>query len=148
MKIKNMCSQKNYKKVNEILETSEFVISEEADVVIIDKNDDPVILTGFADDYIVKLNSDSIILIESYSNHIYAKTEKETIQIKCRLYEVKLLLSEKGFFQVNKSQIINLKSIVKIKPMLNYRIKVHLQNGSIVFVSRKYYHTFIEEFEK
>jgi len=148
MKIKNMCSEKNYKRVNDIIDKSDFDLSDEAEIIIVDTNDEPIKLIGYDNDYMLKLNSNDILFIESYNNSIYAKTKSVTVQIKNKLYEIELLLSPKGFIRVNKSQIINLKTIVRIKPMLNYRIKVHLEGGFIVFVSRKYYHSFIEEFKK
>jgi len=148
MKIKNMCSEKNYKSVNALIDKSDFDLSDEAEVIIIDSNDEPINLIGYDNNCMLKLNSNDILLIESYNNNIYAKTKSVSVQIKSKLYEVELLLSQKGFIRVNKSQIINLKTIVRIKPMLNYRIKVHLEDNFIVFVSRKYYHSFIEKFKK
>ncbi|MBX2815120.1 MAG: LytTR family DNA-binding domain-containing protein [Saprospiraceae bacterium] len=73
-------------------------------------------------------SSDSITFLQTFSGerHIYDKTIESLHQ----------MLDERNFFQINRSQILNIEAISKIHPFLNQRIKLdlHVEAGDAEFI--------------
>ena len=62
---------------------------------------------------------------------------------KKRLYELKELLG-KGFMQISKSTVVNLRELDSVEPSFNGMMVLHLKNGCRDYISRKY----LPEFKK
>ncbi len=77
-----------------------------------------------------------ITLFEIMGNYtrVYFKDQKPLIYKSLNQIEEKL---PKTFFRVNRQQIINLKSIKKVTPWFNGKLKLELQNGTEVETSRR-----------
>ena len=58
-----------------------------------------------------------------------------------KLYELEEKLEESGFFRAGKSCIINLKYIKSLRADFDRRIKVRMENGEQLIVSRQYAET-------
>ena len=55
-----------------------------------------------------------------------------------QLYELEQQLCDYGFFRAGKSSLVQLKYIKSLKMDINRRIKVTLENGEQLMVSRQY----------
>lgn len=93
-------------------------------------------LIGFAENEIVKLTPTEVFCFVVEKNKIYALTEKEKLQIKCRLYQLEERLSE-NFIKINQSCIANIRKIEKFDVSFSGSLVVKFKNGYIDFVSRR-----------
>lgn len=96
-------------------------------------------LTGQTGDNYELISYQDIILLETETGDIYARTRKgRDYRIKEKLYELEELLTGEGFIRINKSNIINILHINEIVPWFNGRLLLKLDNGKEVEVSRSY----------
>ena len=84
------------------------------------------------------LNVSDIYYIESVDKRTFLYCEKEVYRTEFRLYQLKDLLSGRGFVQISKSCILNINTLDTIKPLLNNRMEAMLKNGERLYVTRKY----------
>ena len=85
------------------------------------------------------INYQDIILLETASGDIYARTSKgKDYRLKEKLYELEKLLASDGFIRINKSNIVNILHINEIVPWFNGRLLLKLNNQKEVEVSRSY----------
>ena len=96
-------------------------------------------LTGQAGDNYELISYQDIILLETETGDIYARTNRgKDYRIKEKLYELEELLAGEGFIRINKSNIVNILHINEIVPWFNGRLLLKLNNGKEVEVSRSY----------
>lgn len=79
-----------------------------------------------------------VLYFESVNNHTFLYTEDDVMEVNQRLYELEMILSDKDFMRISKSQIVNLNRIRSLKPEINRTILATLSNGEQLFISRKY----------
>lgn len=79
-----------------------------------------------------------VLYFESVDNRTFLYTADAVLEIRQRLYELELLLSERDFLRISKSQIVNLRKISALRPELNRTILATMCNGEKLSVSRKY----------
>ena len=84
------------------------------------------------------INSSDVLYFESVDNHTFLYTEDDIMEIKLRLYELEVSLSDKDFIRISKSQIVNINKIRSLKPELNRTILATMCNGEQLYISRKY----------
>lgn len=84
------------------------------------------------------VNSSDILYFDSVDNHTFLYTEDDVMEIKQRLYELEVSLSDKDFVRISKSQIVNINKIRSLKPELNRTILATMSNGEQLYISRKY----------
>ena len=84
------------------------------------------------------INSFDVLYFESVDNRTFLYTEDDVFEIKQRLYELEVVLSDKDFIRISKSQIVNINKIKSLKPELNRTILVTMCNGEQLYISRKY----------
>lgn len=82
-----------------------------------------------------------VLYFEAVENKTFLYTENEVMEVKQRLYELELLLSEKDFMRSSKSQIININKVKSLQPELNRTILATMCNGEQLYISRKYVQT-------
>lgn len=90
------------------------------------------------------VNSADVLYFESVDNRMFLYTEDQVMEIKQRLYELELILPDKDFIRISKSQIININKIIALKPEINRTILATMCNGEKLYVSRKYVKPFRE----
>lgn len=88
------------------------------------------------------VNVIDVLYFESVDNRIFLYTEDRVMEVKQRLYELELILSDKDFIRISKSQIVNVNKIHTLKPELNRTILATMCNGEQLYVSRKYVKSF------
>ncbi len=88
----------------------------------------------------LKIPFNEILYFEADSDQVFVYTAAEIFKVKQRLYQVEELAQSAGIMRVSKSHLINVKKIESVRPALNSRLYVKMQNGEEVLVSRKYVH--------
>ncbi len=84
------------------------------------------------------LDAGEILYIEAVERNTFIYTEESTYESELKLYELEQQLEEKDFIRISKQSIINLKKVKSLKADINRKIRVTLQNGEQILVSRMY----------
>lgn len=79
-----------------------------------------------------------IIYVESVDRKTFVYTERDCFESKLKLYEIEELLCQRGFFRISKSCLVHLKYIRSLRAELNRRLRLTLENGEQIIVSRQY----------
>lgn len=80
----------------------------------------------------------SIYRVDTVDDKVFVYTANEVYETSYRVYELDNILPSDRFIRINKSGIINVLKIDKLKTDLNRRIKVTLLNGDKEVVNRTY----------
>ncbi|MDE6202426.1 MAG: LytTR family transcriptional regulator DNA-binding domain-containing protein [Lachnospiraceae bacterium] len=104
-----------------------------ATLMVMDKK-----LTVIKDDETYFLDVAKVIYLESVDRKTFIYTEESVYESSLKLYELEQQLDEFGFFRANKSCLIQLKYVKSLKADINRKIRVTLENGEQVMVSRQY----------
>ena len=93
----------------------------------------------------VSKNDESYILdvakiayIESVDRKTFVYTQDDCFESKLKLYEVEEQLCQGEFLRISKSSLVQLKFIRSLKSELNRKIRLTLENGEQIIVSRQY----------
>lgn len=95
-------------------------------------------LTASKDGEIYLLDIAGIIYVETTERRTFVYTKSEVYESSLKLYELEQQLCDYGFFRAGKSCLVQLKYIKSLKMDINRRIKVTLENGEQLMVSRQY----------
>lgn len=79
-----------------------------------------------------------IIYIESVDRKTFVYTCDDLFESKLKLYEVQERLCQCGFFRASKSCIVQLRHIRSLKTDVDRKIRLTLENGEQIMVSRQY----------
>ena len=101
-----------------------------------------IYLDGKSKDGDVKIALEDITYIESFGNDIYAYVGSKSILLPTKLYQLSEELEPFGFVRVGKSIIVNVAQIYAVKPILNGKLLLTLNNDKILEVNRTYVHSF------
>ena len=80
----------------------------------------------------------SVLYVESLERNTFIYTDDDVYESSYRLYELESMLGECYFVRVNKSTLLNLNKIKSIKSDIDRRIRVTLENGYQLIISRSY----------
>lgn len=95
-------------------------------------------LTVKKDDETHILEVSKVIYIEAVERKVFVYTEEAVYETNLRLYELEQRLEEYGFFRVSKCCLIQLRYIKSLKADIDRRIRLTLENGEQIIVSRQY----------
>ena len=84
------------------------------------------------------LDVTKILYIEAVDRKTFVYTKEDCFESKLKLYEMEERLEESGFFRASKSCLIQLRHIKSLKSDMDRKIKVTLENGERIIVSRQY----------
>lgn len=84
------------------------------------------------------LDVSEILYIEAVDRKTFVYTEKGVYESGLRLYELEEQLEECGFFRASKACLIQLRAVRSLKRDINRRIRVTMENGEVIMVSRQY----------
>ena len=79
-----------------------------------------------------------IVYVESVDRKTFVYTESECFESKLKLYEIEQQLCQTGFLRVSKSCLVQLKFIRSLKSELDRKIRLTLEKGEQIIVSRQY----------
>lgn len=84
------------------------------------------------------LDVSQIVYIESVERKTFVYTQRDYYESKLKLYELEEQLCECGFFRASKSCLVQIRYIKSLKADINRRIRLTLENGEQIIVSRQY----------
>ena len=79
-----------------------------------------------------------VFYAESVDNRVFLYTEKDSFEVRLKLYELEEKLSGRSFIRVQKSMLLNLMKVRAVRPALSGRYSALLKNGEEIIISRKY----------
>lgn len=143
LKIKLDVSEERKADIQKTLEEHGLVISDDADLVIIE-NLEHAYLTCKKDDKLYKVLIDDIIYMESQDHDLIIRTIDDIFRIRETIsYYEKHLPS--NFMRVHRSYIVNINKIQYIKPLLGNTFILKMETNEKIPVSRSYYFYFKEK---
>ena len=86
----------------------------------------------------ILLGVTDIYYAESVEKRVFLYDKDKVYRCEMPLYRLAELLGAYGFTQVSKSCVLNLKTLVRVKPIFNARMEATLTNGEKLYISRKY----------
>ena len=84
------------------------------------------------------LDIEKILYIDTVDRKILVYTEDEIYESDLKLYEIEMELVERDFLRVSKQTIVNLRKVKSLRAEFDRKIRVTLQNGEQIIVSRMY----------
>ena len=84
------------------------------------------------------LDTDKILYVEAVERKTFVYTNTDTYESELKLYELEQELIERDFLRISKQSIVNLRKIKSLKTDVNRKIRITLQNGEQIVVSRMY----------
>ena len=79
-----------------------------------------------------------IIYIEAVDRKTFVYTRNDFYESKLKLYEMEERLCESGFFRASKSVLVQLRHIKSLKNDIARKIRLTLESGEQIMVSRQY----------
>lgn len=84
------------------------------------------------------LDVSKVIYLESVDRRTFVYTRENVYESGFKLYELEQQLEECGFFRASKSCVVALRYIRSLKTDVSRKIKVTMENGEQIMVSRQY----------
>lgn len=84
------------------------------------------------------IDTDKILYIETVDRKTFVYTNSDSYESELKLYEIEQELIERDFLRISKNSIVNLRKIKSLKTDVNRKIRITLQNGEQIVVSRMY----------
>ena len=84
------------------------------------------------------LETEKILYIEAVDRKTFVYTNSENYESELKLYEIEQELIERDFLRISKNSIVNLRKIKSLKTDVNRKIRITLQHGEQIVVSRMY----------
>lgn len=95
-------------------------------------------LVGERDGATFRLDVDNACYAETVDGRTFLYTEDEVYQTPLKLYELEDKLAGTEFIRASKQMLVNFDHVEAIRPALNARLQLLLDNGESVVVSRQY----------
>lgn len=83
-----------------------------------------------------------IFYFESVDKKTFAYMDKKVYQVSYCLADLEEVLKEHGFIRINKSIVVNIYKIMKIRSNANMRVQALLHNNEEIIISRHYKSSF------
>ena len=84
------------------------------------------------------LETEKLLYIEAVDRKTFVYTNSENYESELKLYEIEQELIERDLLRISKNSIVNLRKIKSLKTDVNRKIRITLQNGEQIVVSRMY----------
>lgn len=94
-------------------------------------------LIGYTQGHTVRITPSDVHCFIVEKNRIYALTDTEKLQLRCRLYQLEEQLGE-NFIKISQSCIANIKKIRRFNTSISGTLLVDFQNGYTDYVSRRH----------
>ena len=95
-------------------------------------------LTGEKDGQTCILDEDEVLYIDTVDKRTFLYTAGAVYETGLRLYELEERLRDKDFFRAGKSALVNFNAIQSLRPDMGGRIRLTMEGGETVYVSRQY----------
>lgn len=90
------------------------------------------------------LDTEDVMYAETVDKRLFIYTSDGVYESNLKLYELEERLDHLGFLRINKSSIVHLAHVKSLKSDLNRKIRLTLNNGEKMIVSRQYADAFKE----
>lgn len=98
--------------------------------------DSQITVTRDGESYI--LDVAKIVYIESVDRKTFVYTQRDCFESKLKLYEIEQQLCKGGFLRISKASLVNLKYVRSMRAELDRKIRLTLETGEQIIVSRQY----------
>lgn len=98
--------------------------------------DSQMTVTKDGESYI--LDVAKIVYIESVDRKTFVYTCEDCYESKLKLYEIEQQLCKGGFLRISKASLVNLKYVRSLRAELDRKIRLTLETGEQIIVSRQY----------
>ena len=144
IRIKLLVSEARYAEIERELISQGFVIDEDADLILTEKDlfVDYLIVRSDVDNERVRILTDEIITVESFGHDIVIHTPHGNFKTSERLYQLERLLNPEQFLRISNSVIVAKNKIKRIIPTLSTKFILTMTSGKTVDVTRSYYGIF------
>lgn len=95
-------------------------------------------LTGRRDGQTYLLDCARLLYADTVEKRTFLYTAEGVYETDLRLYELEERLRTEDFFRAGKSVLVNFNAIRSLRPDLGGRIRLTMENGEAVYVSRQY----------
>ena len=95
-------------------------------------------LTGRIDDKTFLISAEMIYYIESVDEKTFIYSQNKVYETDYKLYQTEQLLPQSDFVRISKNCILNISKLTSVKPLLNGKMEVHMNNGEVQIVNRHY----------
>ena len=95
-------------------------------------------IIGIKDNSSTILELRDIYYFDSVDKKTFIYCENDVYETSLKLYELEESLAAFGFVRTSKQQVLNLDKVDSIQPESSSRLRLKLENGEIVVVSRQY----------
>ena len=100
-------------------------------------------LVIFKEDEQFLIDPDEVVYIEVADNKVKVFTEHDAFESKKKLYELKEMLSNEPFAQINKGTLVNIDFVKSVSAEFSGNYTLRLKTGKeILTISRKYFKEF------
>lgn len=90
----------------------------------------------------VLLDMNAIYYVDSVDKRLFAYTKEQVYRLSGNLQLLEAELADYGYVRINKSNLVNIYKIHKIKPEANMRVMAILDNGEKLYINRSYKRSF------
>lgn len=101
-------------------------------------SEDQITISGRIENEYTQISSKDVYYFEAVDNKIYIYCEKNVYQSDMKLYELERELLNTGFARINKSCIMGISKLQKVKGQINGRLLATLLNGEQLIINRSY----------
>lgn len=95
-------------------------------------------VVGLSEGFLCKVRLDDILYIESVDGKTFAYTTDKVVEINRSLAEAEEGLVGTEFVRASRQLLVNLAHVQGIRPYLNARLEIALDNGERVIASRQF----------
>lgn len=95
-------------------------------------------MTVTKDGEVYILDVAKIVYVESVDRKTFVYTEGDCFESRLKLYEMEQQLCQSGFLRISKSCLVHLKYIRSLRAELDRKLRLTLDNGEQIIVSRQY----------
>lgn len=95
-------------------------------------------LTGTRDGATHRLDANDVFYAETVDGMTFLYTAETVLETPLRLYELEDRLAGTEFVRASKQMLVNFDHVASIRPAVNARLQLMLDNGEAVAVSRQY----------
>ncbi len=103
-------------------------------------------LTGKFDNETFVITAEMIYYIESVDEKTFIYSKNKVYESEYKLYQIEKLLPESDFVRISKNCILNIRKLTSVRPMLNGKMEVRMNNDEIQVVNRHYLKDFKSKF--
>ena len=127
---------KNINDTEIIINSRELTFETEQIITALRLLDKKLTVTKGEESYI--LDVEKIYYIESVDRKTFVYTNHDCFETKLKLYEIEERLCNCGFLRTGKACLVQLQYICSLKSEINRKLRLTLENGEQLIVSRQY----------